>query len=200
MRTRWVANPTSTCSNCKEFDKVLRMVTAAENALERCSTKPMLNEILKIRCMEPKSNRLEALIKFAAWLVGDTDRWPKPVKNNKKQYQQYQRDAARRFANSVLVVLPGNNEGPDAPLTKTKLLTLELKSKAMCPGNCQSMDTEEEEITTTCPTCTHLRQLCTDEERCKACGYEIGDGDMNPCLSCQLDWLMENNNLKDRLA
>ena len=196
----WLVKDKSSCPYCTAFDKVERMVTAAENAIADCTYREEINRIDEIRKM-PASQRLNAIIHFAVKLVDNESIWPKPKKNKSNQYQQALRDAARHLANSILVELPDRHSGPDEPLSKERMLALSMKAKAICTGECDmdSMDCDEDDAIF-CSNCSHLRSFCTDESFCKTCTRDIKEGDSNPCCACTTHWLMENNSMKLRMA
>ena len=146
IRMYWLVKDKSSCPYCTAFDKVERMVTAAENAIADCTYREEINRIDEIRKM-PASQRLNAIIHFAVKLVDNESIWPKPKKNKSNQYQQALRDAARHLANSILVELPDRHSGPDEPLSKERMLALNMKAKAICTGECDMdlMDCDEDD-------------------------------------------------------
>jgi hypothetical protein len=59
----------------------------------------------------PKTDRLNATIRFAVKAIANDNIWKRPMKQKvRKQYPQKDREAARHLANTFLIELPGTND------------------------------------------------------------------------------------------
>jgi hypothetical protein len=109
----------------------------------------------KIQAM-PKTDRLNATIRFAVKAVANDKIWKRPTKQKvSKQYPKKDQEAARHLANTFLIELPGTNDCLNKALSKNEMLAIELKSKQLCRGECESVE-QGEGIEIMCQECTHL--------------------------------------------
>ena len=197
---KWVRTDSSTCQKCTDFSTILRMVKAAEQGILEDRDGQLNEDIAKIRHL-PESKRLDEVILLAEKAVGNQEIWKKPKKSrSKNQYPQKYRDAARRLCNTFLIEPSNSHSGLDQALTRNQVMVLELLSKRMCDGDCESAkNANDDELHILCQDCTHLRENCIDEDCCKSCGVAVKEGCQNPCCRCINEWLIQNNSIQSRL-
>ena len=196
-KVRWIKTANGTCQKCSSFDKLVRMVSAAENGIRHSLDDSVYMDIENIKKMK-QDRRLDEVIKIARKARGGKA-W-KRTKANKES--QESRNAARRLANTLLIKLNEVNEGPDSAMNQVQVTILEAKSRRTCNGECMALDNGDEEdgLCIACPTCTHLRRnWLSDPTRCLSCCELIEKDESNPCRKCKTHWLLENNSIKSRL-